>query len=183
MNKYRIRDTGQVVTEAEYRAMYPNISFPPVLRPADADAILQSPAPPVTEYQVAYQNGVKQDSLLNWVVDWDIRNFTPEEIAAHAANKAALAKVEVHRKIELLWMAADAYVASYISGMAIGLLTMGLMKNKPKCTAVSVWSAAIWTEYYARKAAITATSVLNTDFSSFGAIPFSVPALRIEVGL
>lgn len=183
MNKYRLHGNGQVVTEAEYRALYPNISFPPVLRPTDADAILQSPPPAITEYQRAVQDGVKQDSLLNWVTDWDIRNFTAAEIVAHDAAKAARNATIIAEKISLLWQAADKYTSRYISGVAIGILTIGVITRRRKCLDVSTWSSQIWTEYYVRKAAITATSVVNTDFSMFGPIPYKVPELQVEIGL
>ena len=79
--------------------------------------------------------------------------------------------------------AADRYTSSYISGVAIGILTIGVMQHKPKALAVTAWSSAVWAEYYARKALVTATSVDNHDFSSFGPIPHSVPELQAEVGL
>lgn len=86
-------------------------------------------------------------------------------------------------KIEALWQAADRYTSSYISGVAIGILTIGVVQQLPKALAVSAWSAAVWAEYYSRKALVTHDSVDNLDFSSFGPIPYSVPELQAEVGL
>lgn len=37
MKTFRMRGTGEVVTEQEYRAQHPNISFPTDLVPLDAD--------------------------------------------------------------------------------------------------------------------------------------------------
>lgn len=93
-----------------------------------------------------------------------------------------LAKI-VEAKIEALWQSADRYTSSYISGVAIGILAIGVMQQKPKALAVSAWSSSIWTEYYARKATVTADSVDNHDLSIFGPIPHSVPELQAEVGL
>lgn len=97
-------------------------------------------------------------------------------------GKEADAKL-VQTKIEALWVAADKYTSSYISGVAIGILTIGVLQQKPKALAVSSWSSAIWTEYYTRKSLITLTSQDNHDFSSFGPMPYSVPELQEEVGL
>ena len=97
-----------------------------------------------------------------------------------------LDKTEAQRvaeKIEALWQAADRYTSGYISGVAIGILTIGVMQQLPKAMAVTAWSGAIWAEYYARRALVTATSEDNHDFSSFGPIPYSVPELQAEVGL
>lgn len=82
-----------------------------------------------------------------------------------------------------LWAAADAYEKDYISGVAIGLLTIGVLQQKPIALAISQWSGNHWTEYYTRKAAIMAGAEPNYDFSSSGDMPYSVPELRAELGL
>ncbi len=84
-------------------------------------------------------------------------------------------------KIEQLWSAADRHINSYISGVAVGLLTIGVIQQKPKSLAITLWSQAVWNEYYIRKAAVTLTSELNLEFSSFGPMPHSVPELQAEV--
>lgn len=79
--KYRMKATGQIVTEQEYRAMYTEV-FPAVLQPKDADPILESPPPACLPTQYAVKSGIKQDQLGNWVYDWDILNKTQEQIDA-----------------------------------------------------------------------------------------------------
>jgi hypothetical protein len=86
-------------------------------------------------------------------------------------------------KVDALWNAADKYVAGYISGIAIGLLTLGVVQGKPKALAVTAWSSAVWDAYYTRKATVTATSSVDLDFSTFGPMPHTVPELRTELGL
>ncbi|EER61568.1 hypothetical protein AcdelDRAFT_0903 [Acidovorax delafieldii 2AN] len=109
------------------------------------------------------------------------------EIEATYVPTAAPSQAEldaiVSAKIEALWQAADKYTSSYISGVAIGILTIGVMQKKPKALAVSAWSSSVWTEYYVRKALVTSNSADNHDFSSFGPIPYSVPELQAEAGL
>jgi hypothetical protein len=182
MNYFRMRSTGKIVTEEEYRTNHDKV-FPQVFVPEDADPILESPTPTITEHQRCFKNGVKQDALLNWVWDWDTENFSSQEIAEYEAKKTAETQAVKDRKIDALWNAANAYVTGYISGVAIGILTIGLIQQKPKAQAVSQWSQNIWTEYYKRKAAITASSAPEHDFTSFGPIPFTVPQLQAEVGL
>ena len=97
-----------------------------------------------------------------------------EQIAEYQAGVIA-------SKIEQLWQAADRYVNGYISGVAVGLLTIGVIQQKPKSLAITAWSQSVWNEYYVRKAAVTLDSVLDMDFSSFGPMPFSVPELQAEV--
>lgn len=84
---------------------------------------------------------------------------------------------------EALWRAADAYQAQYISGVAIGLLTIGVLQQKPVALAIQAWSATVWDEYYRRKALLTYDGAVNEDFTGCGPMPHSVPELRAELGL
>lgn len=86
-------------------------------------------------------------------------------------------------KVQQLWAAADAYASNRISGVAIGILTLGVMQQLPKSLAIAGWSASLWNEYYVRKTAITATSEVNFDFSTFGNLPFTIPEMQVEVGM
>lgn len=86
-------------------------------------------------------------------------------------------------KVDALWRAADNYTSSFISGVAVGILTLGVLAGKPKCLAVAAWSGSIWVEYYARKSQITSTSLDDHDFSSYGPIPYTIPELQVEVGM
>lgn len=115
-----------------------------------------------------------------WTQQWQVTELSPEQIEENQASKAAADVRLVAEKIEALWRAADKYTSSYISGVAIGILTIGAMRQLPKAMAVTAWSGAIWAEYYARKEMVTATSEDNHDFSWFGPIPHSVPELRAE---
>ncbi len=101
----------------------------------------------------------------------------------YAAEQAERDTATVAAKIEHLWAAADAYTSSYINGVAVGLLTIGVLQSLPKALAVSAWSSAVWDDYYARKALVTVSSVDNLDFSSHGPMPHGVPELRAELGV
>ena len=103
---------------------------------------------------------------------WDIVAIPTEELAATAA------RIEAAR-IAALWQAAHDYEYAEISGSAVGLLAMGVMQELPKCIAVQNWIKSIWTLYYTRKAGTSA----ETDYSSCGACPYSVPELMTELGV
>lgn len=70
-------DTQQVVSEFEFRAMYPNTSFPQVLSKEiledfDAVAIMEGPqAVPTTPYEYSYRNGI-QEINGKWFTKYDI---------------------------------------------------------------------------------------------------------------
>ena len=117
-----------------------------------------------------------------WIEDWEVCTYSEDQIYANIAAKKAEEDSIIKDKIEKLWQAADRYTSSFISGVAIGILTIGVLQQKPKALAVSDWSSRVWAEYYVRKALVTRDSEDNHDFSSFGEIPHSVPELQEELG-
>jgi len=85
--------------------------------------------------------------------------------------------------VDRLWKAAHDLETARISGVAVGLLTIGVMMQKPKALEVSAWSGSLWAEYYTRKAAVIAGAAPDCDFSAFDNMPHDVPALREELGM
>ena len=72
MGEYRNRTTGEVKTQGEWRSANPNTSLPrtwssSILDLLDVDPVLASPAATTSQYQISVRDGVKQDSLGNWV--------------------------------------------------------------------------------------------------------------------
>lgn len=85
---------------------------------------------------------------------------------------------------QALWQAAHDYEYAQISGVAVGLLVLGVLQSKPKALAVQAWSKTIWAAYYTRKATVTSPEdEALMDFSACGNIPHSVPSLMAELGL
>lgn len=104
---------------------------------------------------------------------YEIPDPTPEEIAAQQNQIDAA-------RISALWQAATSYEQSFIANMAIGLLTTGVIQQKPKALAIANWSNSLWNGpegYYARKA----SGSTNCDYSNIGPMPYSVPELSAEV--
>jgi len=85
--RLRIRETSAVVYDNEFRALYPNTSFPAVLsvellNDFGADPVLEGPQPTLTADQYAVYDGVIQDSNGNWMTSYVAVDYTAEEIAA-----------------------------------------------------------------------------------------------------
>jgi hypothetical protein len=102
MNEFRIRETGEVITEQELRNRNSGQVIPnPILKDtADyfgIDPILSTPIPEYTNLQVAIRNGVVQDTLGNWVQAWIIvdKYKAPEELTQAIAS----AKVKKNQEI------------------------------------------------------------------------------------
>jgi hypothetical protein len=86
------------------------------------------------------------------------------------------------QNLQALWQSATDHQEAQISGAAYGLVTLGVMQQKPRALAVMGWINAVWALYYARKPLVTHEwdSVLM-DFSGCGPMPCSVPELKAEV--
>lgn len=108
-----------------------------------------------------------------------------EDTLGTATEAEYMPLLTAHRESYLpaLWSAADKYQMEFISSVAIGLLTIGVIQQKQKALAVLAWTQVLWGEYYARKAAIMAGAIPNYDFTSVGPIPYSVRELQAELGM
>ena len=173
------------ISERDIRAMNANTSFPePFAAPAPYAVVFAAPAPdhdPIKEMVREVAPVLTEKG--HYEQRWEVVALEPEQVEANQLAAAEAEAKQVHDKIEALWAAADKYTSGYISGVAVGILTIGVMQEKPKALAISAWSSSIWAEYYARKALVTVDSVDDHDFTSFGPIPHSVPELQAEIGL
>ena len=122
--RLRIRETGAVVYQDEFRAMHPNTSFPLVLsedllNDFGADPVFEGPQPTLTADQYAQADGVE---LINgqWFTKYIAVDYTAEEIAARVdqwrqsavvtpfQGRMALADAELLSNVEAAVAAADA---------------------------------------------------------------------------
>ena len=97
MSEYRIRESGEIKSQGEIRAMHKNISFPKVWREnvreaIGIDPVLITPKPESTgAFKHYIRNGVEQDANGNWVQAWVERNmfskYTDDDDVVH--TKAA----------------------------------------------------------------------------------------------
>lgn len=83
--RLRIRDTGSVMYDDEFRRMYPDTSFPQVLtvellNDYGADPVFEGPQPTLTENQWSKYDGVEQIDG-KWYTKYIAVDYTPEEIA------------------------------------------------------------------------------------------------------
>lgn len=84
--RIRIRETGAVVYDDEFRRMYPDTSFPLVLgvdtlNDFGADPVLEGPQPTLTENQYARQDGVEETNG-QWFTKYVAVDYTAEELTA-----------------------------------------------------------------------------------------------------
>lgn len=99
----RIRDTGQVMTDSEFRSLHPNTSFPPQLTAElldgfGADPVLNGPQAQPTRYQVAFRDGVEEING-QWFTKFSVADMDVDAIAALNASQADSVRAERNRKL------------------------------------------------------------------------------------
>lgn len=106
----RIRETdatgvaGQVVTEQEFRAMFPNTGFPVQLTEAiindfGGDVVFEGPQAQPTRYQVAFRDGVEQIEG-KWYTKYSVAQMDAEAIAAKDAEQAKAVRQQRGEKLK-----------------------------------------------------------------------------------
>ena len=87
----RIRESGQVMYESEFRALFPNTSLPllteAVLNELGADVVLEGAQAQPTRYQIAFRDGVEQIGN-NWHTKYSVSDLDADGIAAKDAEQA-----------------------------------------------------------------------------------------------
>ena len=99
----RIRETGQVMYEGEFRSLHPNTSFPQVLtaeilNDAGADVVLEGPQAQPTRYQTAFRDGVEQIDG-QWFTKYSVADVSDEAKAAKDAEQAKSVREQRNTKL------------------------------------------------------------------------------------
>ena len=96
MGEYRERTTGEVKSQGEWRASFPNMSIPRIWHSGicdllNLDPVLASPAATTGAYQISVRDGVEQDSNGNWVEKYVARDMFADdaELGTKAEQEAA----------------------------------------------------------------------------------------------
>lgn len=89
----RMQDTGNVVTEQEFRAMFPNTGFPAqltaeIISEFGGDVVLEGPQAQPTRYQVAFRDGVQQIEG-QWFTKYSVADMEQDAKDALDAQQAA----------------------------------------------------------------------------------------------
>jgi hypothetical protein len=109
MTQIRIRETGQVMYEGEFRSLHPNTSFPQVLtaeilNDAGADVVLEGPQAQPTRYQTAFRDGVEQIDG-QWFTKYSVADMDDEAKAAKDTEQAKSVRQQRDDKLkETDWM-------------------------------------------------------------------------------
>ena len=99
----RIRETGVVVTDSEFRAMHPNTGFPQVLVEEildafGADPVFNGPQAQPSRYQVAFRDGVEQING-KWYTKFSVADMGDDAKAVLDEQQAASIRSERSRRL------------------------------------------------------------------------------------
>lgn len=118
---FRIRSTGEIVTESGFRSLHSTTSFPVVLTPDivnafGADPVLEGAQPTLTENQYSRYVGVVQDKNKNWVKTHEAVDYTAEEIAARKQQeRESMVVSPLQAKAALMYANLLSTVESYVA--------------------------------------------------------------------
>lgn len=101
MAEYRIRETGEIVTNLA--AAFPNTSLPAVLTVEDLDAlgadpVFEGPQAQPTPFQVAYRDGVEEVEG-RWFTKYAVADMEQEAIDATTATQWGSIRAERNRRL------------------------------------------------------------------------------------
>jgi len=88
----RIRKSGAVMYESEFRAMFPNTGFPiqlteQIINDFDGDVVFEGPQTQPTRYQIAFRDGVEKIEG-KWYTKHSVLDMDAESIAAKDTQQA-----------------------------------------------------------------------------------------------
>ena len=102
----RIRETGAVMYEAEFRAYQQANGGPSwetttteVLEALGADVVFEGPQAQPTRYQVAFADGVEQDAEGRWFTKYSVSDMDADAIAAKDAEQAKAIRDQRNTKL------------------------------------------------------------------------------------
>jgi len=118
----RIRSTGQVMYEGEFRQLHPTTSFPKILtteilNAVDADVVLDGPVPTATRYQGVVRDGVEQING-QWFTKWKTVDFSDEVKAVVDEQQAASIREQRDQRLAKLDWTQGKDIPDTISGPA-----------------------------------------------------------------
>lgn len=100
----RIRETGQVMFEGEFRASHPNTSFPPqltaeLLDSMGADVVFEGAQAQPTRYQTSFRNGVEQVNG-KWYTKFSVADMDDDAKAAKDAEQAKSVRSDRNQRLK-----------------------------------------------------------------------------------
>jgi hypothetical protein len=176
--------TLEMISVDEFKSRHPNVSFPISIptefyQQYDFQPVFDTPRPDFDEYsQSCLETTPIKTSKGIYEQTWIVEGLTGESLTLSQERKTKDLEQKDSNRIQSLWQSAHDYEQRFISGSAIGLITMGCIQSLPKSIVVQNWIKSIWSEYYTRKD----SGSIDTDFSMIGSCPHSVPELMLELG-
>lgn len=103
----RLRSTGQVMLEDELRRWAKenngpswDQTTPEVLEALDADLVFEGPQAAPTRYQIAFRDGVEQQSDGKWYTKYSVSDLDADGIAAKDAEQAKSVRSTRNQKLK-----------------------------------------------------------------------------------
>ena len=99
----RLKETGAVITESEFRALHPNTGFPnqlteQIINDFGGDVVFEGPQAQPTRYQVAFRDGiVEMDG--KWYTKYSVADMEQDAKSALDAQQAKSMREQRNAKV------------------------------------------------------------------------------------
>lgn len=94
----RLKETGAVITESEFRALHPNTGFPSqlneqIINDFGGDVVFEGAQAQPTRYQIGFRDGIE---LVNgkWFTKYSVADLDADAIAAKDAEQAKAVRTQ-----------------------------------------------------------------------------------------
>jgi hypothetical protein len=123
------------------------------------------------------------DLLNAWLDKEKSKSYWDDSTQSNVSQKID-PKIPIKDLQAQLTSAFNDYVAQFIDGIGIGVLTIGLIKNGVKAGKFSAWLSKGSADLQSRMAAVTADGQeIDKDFSNNGQPPVTIWDVKSEAGL
>lgn len=108
MNEYRLRSTGAVYADPDFRLLFSTSMLPANLSvddldSLDADPVLPAPQPEAGPNQFVVRVGAVQNAADQWVQGWLVHNKSPQETSADLASRRFVLLAEIDRQADAIY--------------------------------------------------------------------------------
>ena len=193
MSEYRVKETGEVLSQGQLRKKHSNVSLPRVwganvMEALGIEPVLAAPKPDTTELQTAVRNGVEQDAKGNWVYAWTVRDMFSDQVD----ENGTVIKTKAEQEAEYQEKQAKALMDSYSAAVQNlldstakekgydSIISMTSYANSSnakwagEATAAITWRDACWNESLVQMGTYLATGKLPSKGDFLAAMPTPV---------
>lgn len=179
--QYRIKETGAVIEEQEFREMFPQVSLPAVLTPEvvseyGADAVIPTSQPPITLYQTTTSK-VELNKENKWELVWTIAAITDVALIASIKLSEEISTISQYKSSIQNLLDETARKNEYDNIISASLRAAYAGPFQEEGLAFATWMDACWVAMFK---IISDAKESKTDLMSVKSMLALMPVIAIK---